>query len=137
MKVAYVRYYNEEASLFLSEEFKNLDVVVRLDILRDLKYWVDAHYSDARKEWYDGREKKSEVIKQRARQRAFQAYDLRKKAMTYKAIGEEMDISSTRAQHLVRKAERIIEREKRLNNETSPSSCPSSQQLSGDASQRG
>jgi hypothetical protein len=133
MKVAYVRYYNEEASLFLSEEFKNLDVVVRLDILRDLKYWVDAHYSDARKEWYDGREKKSEVIKQRARQRAFQAYDLRKKAMTYKAIGEEMDISSTRAQHLVRKAERIIEREKRLNNETSPSSCPSSQQLSGDA----
>ncbi len=113
MKVAYVRYYNEEASLFLSEEFKNLDVVVRLDILRDLKYWVDAHYSDARKEWYDGREKKSEVIKQRARQRAFQAYDLRKKAMTYKAIGEEMDISSTRAQHLVRKAERIIEREKR------------------------
>jgi hypothetical protein len=134
MKVAYVRYYNEEASLFLSEEFKNLDVVVRLDILRDLKYWVDAHYSDARKEWYDGREKKSEVIKQRARQRAFQAYDLRKKAMTYKAIGEEMDISSTRAQHLVSKAERIIEREKRLNNETSPSSSASSQQLSGDAS---
>ena len=133
MKVAYVRYYNEEASLFLSEEFKNLDVVVRLDILRDLKYWVDAHYSDARKEWYDGREKKSEVIKQRARQRAFQAYDLRKKAMTYKAIGEEMDISSTRAQHLVSKAERIIEREKRLNNETSPSSRPSSQHLSGDA----
>ena len=133
MKVAYVRYYNEEASLFLSEEFKNLDVVVRLDILRDLKYWVDAHYSDARKEWYDGREKKSEVIKQRARQRAFQAYDLRKKAMTYKAIGEEMGISSTRAQQLVRKAERIIEREKRLNNETSPSSRASSQQLSGDA----
>ena len=137
MKVAYVRYYNEEASLFLSEEFKNLDVVVRLDILRDLKYWVDAHYSDARKEWYDGREKKSEVIKQRARQRAFQAYDLRKKAMTYKAIGEEMDISSTRAQHLVSKAERIIEREKRLNNETNASSCASSQQLSGDAPQRG
>jgi hypothetical protein len=125
MKVAYVRYYNEEASLFLSEEFKNLDVVVRLDILRDLKYWVDAHYSDARKEWYDGREKKGEILKQKARQRAFQAYDLRKKAMTYKAIGEEMGISSTRAQHLVSKAERIIEREKRLNNETSPSSCAS------------
>lgn len=137
MKVAYVRYYNEEASLFLSEEFKSLDVVIRLDILRDLKYWVDAHYSDARKEWYDGREKKDEVRKQRARQRAFQAYDLRKKAMTYKAIGEEMDISSTRAQQLVSKAERIIEREKRLNNETSPSSSASSQQLSGDASQRG
>lgn len=133
MKVAYVRYYNEEASLFLSEEFKNLDVVIRLDILRDLKYWVDAHYSDARKEWYDGREKKGEIIKQRAQQRAFQAHNLRKKAMTYKAIGEEMNISSTRAQQLVRKAERIIEREKRLNNETSPSSCTSSQQLSGDA----
>jgi hypothetical protein len=117
MKVGYIRFYADETTLILSDEFRDSDVVTRLDILKDLKYWVDAHYSDARKEWYDGREKKGEVIKQRARQRAFQAYDLRKKAMTYKAIGEEMDISSTRAQHLVSKAERIIEREKRLNKE--------------------
>lgn len=52
--------------------------------------------------------KKDEAIKQRARQRALQAYDLRKKAMTYKAIGVEMGISPARAQQLVRKAERII-----------------------------
>jgi hypothetical protein len=117
MKVGYIRFYADETTLFLSDEFRDSDVVTRLDILRDLKYWVDTHYSDARKEWYDGCEKKGEIRKQKARERAFQAYDLRKKAMTYKAIGEEMDISSTRAYQLVRKAERIIEREKRWNKE--------------------
>lgn len=116
MRVGYISFYADETTLFLSDEFKNSNVVTRLDILRDLKYWVDAHYSDARKEWYDGREKKGEIIKQRARQRAFQAHDLRKKAMTFKAIGEEMGVSSSRAQQLVSKAERIIKREERWNN---------------------
>ena len=117
MRVGYISFYSGGTTLFLTDEFRDSNVVTRLDILRDLKYWVDAHYSDARKEWYAGREKKGEIRKQRAQQRAFQAHDLRKKAMTYKAIGEEMDISSTRAQQLVRKAERIIEREKRWNKE--------------------
>lgn len=117
MRVGYIRFYADETTLFLSDEFKNSDVVMRLDILRDLKYWVDAHYSDARKEWYDGCEKKGEVRKQRAIQKAFQAHDLRKKAMTYKAIGQEMGVSSSRAQQLVRKAERIIKREEWNNNE--------------------
>lgn len=115
MRVGYISFYSGGTTLFLTDEFRDSNVVTRLDILRDLKYWVDAHYSDARKEWYDGREKKGEARKQRARQRAFQAHDLRKKAMTYKAIGEEMGISSSRAQQLVSKAERIIKREERWN----------------------
>lgn len=115
MRVGYISFYADETTLFLSDEFRDSDVVTRLDILRDLKHWVDAHYSDARKEWYAGREKKGETIKQKAKQRAFQAHDLRKKAMTYKAIGEEMGISSSRAQQLVSKAERIIKREERWN----------------------
>ena len=119
MKVGYIRFYADETTLFLSDEFKNSDVVIRLDILRDLKYWVDAHYSDARKEWYDGREKKGEIRKQNAKERALQALKLRKKGWTFKAVGLAMYVSASRAAQLVSKAERIIEREKRwAKNET-------------------
>jgi DNA-directed RNA polymerase specialized sigma subunit len=114
MRVAYVSFYADETTIFFSEDFNSLDNLSKLDILRDMKYWVDSHYSDQLKIWRDRTKQKANERKKKTHDRIMLAYELRhNKKMTYKKIGEELGVSSTRAQQIVRHAERKKERQKR------------------------
>ena len=47
----------------------------------------------------------------KARERALKALEYRKRNWTFKSIGIAMNVSSTRAQQLVQKAERLLKQE--------------------------
>lgn len=61
---------------------------------------------------------KQEAISYNARERAMEAYGYRSGGWTYKTIGIEMGVSPSRAQQLVKKAERLLKREKEKTNES-------------------
>lgn len=51
------------------------------------------------------------VITEKARERAMLAYKYRKEGMIFRKIGEQLGVSSTRAQQLFWKAERLLKAE--------------------------
>jgi DNA-directed RNA polymerase specialized sigma subunit len=53
----------------------------------------------------------SKVIIEKARERAMLAYKYRKEGMIFRKIGEQLGVSSTRAQQLFWKAERLLKAE--------------------------
>ena len=102
----------DETIVQLSDDFKALDTLAKLDILKDTIYDLREMYSANMKEWRVSVPSKQKVISDRARERAMEALGYRSGGWTYKTIGIEMGVSPSRAQQLVQKAERLTKRGK-------------------------
>lgn len=110
MKVLRASFGNDETTIVTSAEFDKLDPLSQLDILKDIIYDLRIIYSDKLKEWHVVKPNKQKERSANARERAMLAYEFRQKGWTYKAVGVALYVSPTRAQQLVRKAERILKR---------------------------
>ncbi len=108
----------DETTVQLSDAFKALDTLAKLDILKDTIYDLREMYSANRKEWRVTVPSKQKVISDNARERAMLAHKFRQKGWTYKAVGIALYVSPSRAQQLVQKAERLLKREKEKANES-------------------
>lgn len=113
MKVLSASIKNFETTIVTSVAFDALDPVSQLDILKCVINDLRIIYSDKLKEQRAIKPSKQKEISANARERALQALELRKKGWTYKAVGIAMYVSANRAMQLVRKAERIIDKERR------------------------
>lgn len=107
-----------EVTIVTSNKFDELALPSQLDILKAVINDLRAIYSDKLKEHRTLKPSKKKEIGARAREHAMLAYKFRQKGWTYKAVGVALYVSASRARQLVKKAERIIEREKRWNNES-------------------
>jgi hypothetical protein len=104
----------DETIVQSSDDFKALDTLAKLDILKDVINDLREMYSANKKEWRVSVPSKRKIIIDKARERAMEAYRYRSESWTYKTIGIEMGVSPGRAQQLVQKAERLLKREKEL-----------------------
>lgn len=115
MKVLKVNFLEDEAIVTTSDDFEALDYVQKLDMLKDLIYELRVMYSATHKAWRLEqaclREQGRPLMTAKARERALKALEYRKRNWTFKSIGIAMNVSSTRAQQLVQKAERLLKQE--------------------------
>ena len=100
----------DETTIHLSDDFKALDTLAKLDVLKTTIYDLRKMYSANMKEWRVSVPSKQKVISDNARERAMRAHKLRQKGWTYKAVGIALFVSPSRAQQLVQKAERLLKR---------------------------
>jgi hypothetical protein len=117
MRVLSASIKNFETTIVTSVAFDALDPVSQLDVLKCVISDLRIIYSDKLKEQRVVRPSKQKEISAAAKERALEALKLRNKGWTYKAVGVAMYVSANRAMQLVRKAERLIEREKRWSKE--------------------
>ena len=118
MKVLNASFKNDETIIVTSDVFEALPIVSQLDILKDMIYDLRTIYSDKLKEFrLTAPPSKQKIITQRAKERALLALGYRKKGWTYKAVGEAMYVSTSRARQLAQKGQRIVDREKRWEGE--------------------
>jgi hypothetical protein len=117
MKILRVSFSADETTIVTTDEFESLDLLSQMDILKDVIYDLRVIYSDKKKEHTIKFliPSKQKAIKQRAKDRAMQAFEMRQQGKKFREIGEAMGISPTRAQQLVNKAQRIVDREARWN----------------------
>ena len=115
MKVLKADFVADETIITTTDEFEALGYVEKLDMLKDLIYELRVMYSAIHKAWRLEqaclREQGRPLINAKARERALKALEYRKRNWTYKSIGIAMNVSSTRAQQLVQKAERLLKQE--------------------------
>jgi len=115
MKVLKAHFLDDETIITTSDEFESSDYITKLDILKDLIYDLRVIYSATHKAWRFEqnclREQGRPLMTAKARERALKALEYRKRNWTYKSIGIAMNVSSTRAQQLVQKAERLLKQE--------------------------
>ncbi len=114
MKVLRASFVADETTIVTSKEFEALDLLSQLDILKDLIYDLRTIYSNKKKQHALSFSKpsKQKAISQSATERALLALGYRNKGWTYKAVGVAMHVSRSRAQQLVRKGQRIVDRAK-------------------------
>lgn len=112
MKVLRASFKADETTVVTSDEFNALDLLSQLDILKDLIYDLRTIYSDKKMQYALTFPKPAsqELITKRAKERALLALEYRKKGWTYRAVGEAMYVSTSRAQQLVRRGQRIVDR---------------------------
>lgn len=117
MKVLRASFAADETTIVTSDEFEALDLLSQMDILKDLIHDLRVIYSDKKKQHVleFPKPSKQKLITQRATERALLALRFRNKGWTYKAVGVAMHVSASRAQQLVKKGQRIADREARWN----------------------
>ena len=114
MKVLSASFDGDGSLIITSDEFDKSQIVTRVFLLKTIIEDLRKIYRGMLKEKKLGTPSKQKAINQRAKERALQAHKYREQGMKYKDIGALMGgISSTRAQQLVQKGKRIIEKEKR------------------------
>ena len=114
MKILRASFAADETTIVTSDAFEALDLLSQLDILKDLIYDLRTIYSDKKKQHALNFSKpsKQKAISQSAIERALLALSYRNKGWTYKAVGVAMHVSRSRAQQLVKKGQRIVDRAK-------------------------
>jgi len=101
----------------ISTEFEELDNLTKLNAIKDLIYELRIVYNEYYKEFElkDKFERPNSLynITKKAFERSMLAYKCRQHGMTFKKVGEQLGVSSSRAQQLVGKAERLLEKMER------------------------
>lgn len=117
MKILSATYFRgETTTIITTDEFDALGVEDQLHVLKELILDLRNIYSDKLREQKTKNPKSQVSIKKKADTRAMLALNLRNNGLTFRAIGEHLGVSASRASQLVNKATRMVEREKRWRN---------------------
>jgi DNA-directed RNA polymerase specialized sigma subunit len=114
MKVLSASFRGETVTITTTDEFDALDTLERLDILKYVSHDMETIYRNALRAWRThmalSRPSRRHEIHRQAQERAMQAFNYRNEGKTFREVGECMEVSASRAQQLVHKAERILKR---------------------------